>query len=619
MNKALHLIKTAKQKFILFSIVGLGFIMLIAAGTLSRQRSILEDQKTINEFYSNVSRQMNLINNISSLSKEFERTNLNQDELNQLRLNFQTLVTQFSSDYFEFKKWIDENDVTHLSEISELHSRPEQVEQVNLFIKKARELLETKKPASRNTKRIVRYLIDSSRDGIGEAYYQASENLSVAQSSSLSSLNQMGILLVLICLIMVLMVWWFVFRPLYTTVLTQHEDLAEALLKARSASRSKTEFLANISHEIRTPMTAIVGYADIIRRDSISKDERDDAIKIINQNASHLLGLIDEILDISKIEAGKFDFVSTDISLSTLLNEVYSLIHVKADEKGIDLKFRNQGKIPETISTDPKRLKQILFNLLGNAIKFTDEGYVQLTVSYNPQTEGLYFHIRDTGKGIDEESQKKLFRPFEQGDTSGSRHHGGTGLGLVLSRGLARGMGGDVKIEYSKVSVGTIMEFHLSVSDTDNLKLVNEFSTSVSAPEVVETGSEKLKKTQILVVDDAKENARLFKLYLEDDGAEVELATGGVEAIEKAKSMPFDIILLDLQMPGMDGFEVLKVLKESSYKSPIIALTAHAMDEEKENTKVAGFNGHITKPVKADVLSKAVDSFIKEPNDFRTF
>ena len=128
-----------------------------------------------------------------------------------------------------------------------------------------------------------------------------------------------------------------------------------------------------------------------------------------------------------------------------------------------------------------------------------------------------------------------------------------------------------------------------------------------------------LKKTQILVVDDAKENARLFKLYLEDDGAEVELATGGVEAIEKAKSMPFDIILLDLQMPGMDGFEVLKVLKESSYKSPIIALTAHAMDEEKENTKVAGFNGHITKPVKADVLSKAVDSFIKEPNDFRTF
>ena len=144
MNKALHLIKTAKQKFILFSIVGLGFIILIAAGTLSRQRSILEDQKTINEFYSNVSRQMNLINNISSLSKEFERTNLNQDELNQLRLNFQTLVTQFSGDYFEFKKWIDENDMTHLSEISELHSRPEQVEQVNLFIKKARELLETK-------------------------------------------------------------------------------------------------------------------------------------------------------------------------------------------------------------------------------------------------------------------------------------------------------------------------------------------------------------------------------------------------------------------------------------------------------------------------------------------
>lgn len=319
------------------------------------------------------------------------------------------------------------------------------------------------------------------------------------------------------------------------------------------------------------------------------------------------------------MESGKFDFEREKVDLSGTLNEVFSLINVKAQEKGIDLELMSDGSIPKFIYVDRKRVKQILFNIIGNAIKFTDEGFVEVVAKFDKKLNKLHLKVRDTGCGIPEKKIDSLFQPFEQADTSVTRVYGGSGLGLVLSRGLARGMGGDIVIVDSKLDGGTTMDISLGVG-TDSPEMIEKLSTNVlvNLEEELDSLNDQttLSGLRLLVVDDAKENARLFKLYLEGAGAKVSVANDGFEAIEAVNRNNFDLILLDLQMPGKDGFQVINELRESGFKKPIVALTAHAMHEEKIKTKQAGFDGHITKPVKPDHLIRSVKFHVDQHSNF---
>lgn len=610
MEESNQLIKNTKKKFLIYSLIGISLVGLVSYFALRLHGQNVEKQASIQKMYSLVTNQLNLINQISALSEKFD--NNDDDEVISTEINkeFKQHLKDLNSENQILNQLLKENNIISIKNIGDILEDHQTNNKLHLFVKRASELVEDKPLSNLEVKKNIKFLADSSRDGIGDVLSVIGKKLAKEQNSSLNILNRMGFILVGLCILQVILVWLLVFKPLYNTILTQHEKISESILRAESANRSKTDFLANISHEIRTPMTGILGYSDILKRDNISKEDRDDAVKIIDQNANHLLALIDEILDISKIEAGKFDFENEEVDLSAFLNEFYSLINVKFEDKGIDLIFKNRGKIPETIMTDPKRLKQILFNILGNAIKFTDKGFVELTVSYIKESNLLSLKIKDTGIGISPEQKKKLFKPFEQGDSSVGRKFGGTGLGLVLTKGLARGMGGDIKILESKVGVGTTMEVLVNIGKPEELELVSSFSTSVieDKPESIDRAA--LDGVKILVVDDAKENARLFKLYLAEAGAEVEIANDGESALSKASSSFYDIVLLDLQMPGKDGFQVIKELRDKSFEKPVVALTAHAMKEEKEKTKKAGFNDHITKPVKPNDLIQAVSELI---------
>lgn len=612
MRKAHELILRTKKKFIAFTLAGGFVVACVSALALHYHHQVITQQTAIQNLYSLINSQLSLINKISNLSENFEDRRMSDTEYDQLTVEFNQHIIDLHRTNFALEEWLANNDFVQFNEILALLKNEKISEKLQEYIDRARALADKEPDTTREIRRDVRYLSFNSRAGLRSVFDFVNEKILAKQNESLNLLERMGMLLVSLCVLQVILVWLLVFRPLYSTILIQHERLSEALLDARSANRSKTDFLANISHEIRTPMTAILGYAEILRRESLPPKEVEKSVEIIEYNAHHLLALVDEILDVSKMEAGKFDVERESVDLLRLLNEVYSLINVKAQDKGIELLFKNEGKIPQEVWVDKKRLKQILFNIVGNSIKFTDKGHVELTVSFDGRL--LTFIVKDTGCGIPEHQIGKLFRPFEQADTSNARAYSGSGLGLVLSRGLAQKMGGDIQIISSHVDVGTVMEITLDAGAASDTKLIPKFSSNISNVDETPEPQHSLADVRILVVDDAKENARLFKIYLEGAGAIVDTVHDGIQAIESVLAKPFDVVLLDLQMPGKDGYQVVAELREKGYGLPIIALTAHAMNEEKIKTKNAGFDGHITKPVKSHVLIDTVAEHLQGKN-----
>lgn len=609
MRESQRLIKETKKKFIFYSALGIGLVVLTAMLGLGFHEQSIHKQRNLQTANQLITEEYKLVTDIANLSeqlvdaKEKLRASLLKTQIKKLLSKLEVK----EDDLNQFIANPDTRDVIS-SDSDDLSIRQAEVSQ---FISHVKNLLSIENQGIELAKSHAKLLSKSTRGNLGDSLLNLQSNLLTVLSNEASRLNRVALLLIIISVFQVVAVWFFVFRPLYKLISRQHEKLVSTLLEAKSANRSKTDFLANISHEIRTPMTAILGYANLVKKEEVSAEEKLNAVSIINNNANHLMGLIDEILDISKMESGKFEVEPEEVNLSKFLNEIYSLINVKAKEKNIDLIFSNRGPVPKTILIDPKRLKQILFNILGNAIKFTDEGYVEMNIHYFPDTYRLRFLVKDTGKGIEKKNLKKLFRPFEQVDTSVSRQYGGTGLGLVLSRDLARVMGGDVSIVKSKPDVGTVFEVSVDAGEVSGEKLIKNFSTSIVKPENYEPSEDLLKDKTVLVVDDAKENARLFEMYLRDAGAKVSVANDGQTAIDKVKRSYFDLVLLDLQMPGKDGFSVLKEIREDlDFEKPVVALTAHAMEEEKRKTKSAGFDAHITKPVEANDLVEQVSSLI---------
>lgn len=401
--------------------------------------------------------------------------------------------------------------------------------------------------------------------------------------------------------------------------ITQYKQIEEALRRSKAmadtASAAKGAFLANMSHEIRTPLGAVLGFAELIANPEISISDRGNYLAAMRRNGDLLSNIINDILDLSKVEAGKFDIELVETALSDVLPDVTSLLSLQAAEKGIKLTISSDGPIPRVIRTDPLRLRQVLLNIVGNAVKFTVSGSVDVRVKqvYGDQpTPKLAFEVSDTGPGITSEIAAKLFEPFTQADPSTKRKFGGTGLGLVLSRKLARLLGGDVVLAASK-SIGctflvTIDPGPIQATSVDGLP---DKRTAQPATSALGRGDLTLEGADVLLVEDALDNRLLVSRFLTIAGAKVDTAENGKEALEKFGAKNYSAVLMDLQMPTMDGYEAMAELKRQGTKVPVIALTAHAMKEDRLRCLAAGFHDHISKPINRqellELLSRHID------------
>jgi PAS domain S-box-containing protein len=390
---------------------------------------------------------------------------------------------------------------------------------------------------------------------------------------------------------------------------TDIEELKVAKEAAEKANVMKSAFLANMSHEIRTPLGAILGFSGLLKDSELSTKDREQFIEIIERNGRNLTRIIDDILDLAKVEAGLLEVEKLPFSFVELIKDVSDLFQEKVREKKINLLYNVESSFPKMIVSDPTRLKQILMNVIGNAIKFTDSGGVYIRAYAVKKESGYFFNVevKDTGCGISEEESRRLFKPFTQADNTTTRKFGGTGLGLSLSKRLAQALGGDITItQLEKGKGATFLVKFAGFAQAE--KSEKEFTpTSFKNSEAVLSG------LHILVVDDSVENQMLVSNLLRKFGAQVDVASNGQEAVYKAKSSVHNCVLMDIQMPKMDGYEAAGQLLASGYKTPIIALTAHAMVEDRAKTMRAGFADHLTKPVQPNDLVNAIleNSFVK--------
>ncbi len=411
-----------------------------------------------------------------------------------------------------------------------------------------------------------------------------------------------------------------------------------AKAEAERANAAKSHFLANMSHEIRTPMTAILGFAELVGNSiecCVACPEYDacairaqnkEHIGIIRRNGEHLLGLINDVLDLSKIEAGRMEVERVACSPVQLVEEVVSLMRVRAIAKGLTLEARYEFPLPATIRSDPTRLRQVLTNLVGNAVKFTPSGQVEIAVRWAADPRRgeatMAFAVRDTGIGVTPEQIGRLFQPFAQADSSTSRQHGGTGLGLSISSRLAEAMGGGIAVE-SRPGEGSTFTFTLKTALDGEAGMLSDLAGAARPSRLESTCSVDLKlHGTVLVAEDGLDNQKLISAILSQAGAEADLAPNGVQAVAKALSArsagkPYDVILMDMQMPEMDGYEATRRLRQAGYTGPIVALTAHAMAEERPKCLAAGCDEYATKPVDRPgllrLLGRLMPSSMGEP------
>lgn len=379
-------------------------------------------------------------------------------------------------------------------------------------------------------------------------------------------------------------------------------------LAAEESNKAKSNFLANMSHEIRTPLTAIIGFSEALLDSDQSMTERVEGINTIISSSRHLLHIINEILDLSKIEADKLEVEKIPVSLPGILNDVKSLVALQAAKKALVFDVKCNFPLPESIITDPIRLKQVLINLCSNAIKFTEQGHVSLTVDCDKANQQMSFSVRDTGIGITGEQLGKLFNAFTQADSSITRQYGGTGLGLHLSRQLAEKLGGAIIAE-STPGQGSCFTATINCGDLSAANWINEL------PEVDnKVLSSKIENQcfmgKILLAEDNEDNQRLISIFIRRLGADVDIVEHGQQAVDAAMNRTYDLILMDMQMPVMGGLEATAELRSCGYQVPIIALTANAMREDMDKCKAAGCNDFLTKPIEIEQFNNVVSSYL---------
>lgn len=392
-------------------------------------------------------------------------------------------------------------------------------------------------------------------------------------------------------------------------------QLEQQRVEAIAANSAKSSFLANMSHEIRTPLGIILGFTELLGTGDISQIDRGVFQNSIRKNGQLLAKLIDDLLDLAKIEEGKIEMEYKSFSLAELLGDIEATFAGRAREKGLFFEIARDENVVDELTSDPFRLKQILLNIVNNALKFTDEGGITLRVhqalpkvGYANSTDRIVsFEIKDTGLGITTEEETGLFQPFKQATTSTARKYGGTGLGLILSRRLANALGGDVILRQSSPGIGSV--FEISIAHLSSIVLKDDGDHKIDIFEdVEEIGPEwnTLAGASILIADDALDNLLLFSTILRAHGALVDTAVNGFEAVEKALRNTYDILLLDLQMPVKDGFTAAGELRSLGYTKPILALTAMAMAEERAKAIESGCTDHLSKPVNAEHLIQKI-------------
>ncbi len=403
-------------------------------------------------------------------------------------------------------------------------------------------------------------------------------------------------------------------------------ELEAARTAAEAANRAKSFFIANMSHEIRTPLNGVIGMINLAM-ESVSEKERRESLETACNSAEYLLAVINEILDFSKIEAGKLVIEFADLNLHGLASEALSLFNLQAERKGIQLSLKIAPDVPVMVRGDSVRVRQILINLLGNALKFTQIGGVTLSLACSAENPGqITFSVRDTGIGIPPDKQEVIFEAFSQADASTTRRFGGTGLGLTICTRLVTAMSGRIWVE-SEAGAGSTFHFTLPFLAAQRPAPAEAFAIAPSVSrqhsaetcdaEQTVTGSHQTnhqaaeRSLDILLVEDNPVNQIVGRRLLERAGHLVTLASNGREAVESSQAHPFDIILMDLQMPEMDGLEATSLIRDRDRRlgthTTIIALTAHALPEHEESCRAAGMDGYLTKPINKDKLLEQVN------------